>query len=566
MRGLLFIFVFSASFLRLYSDINLYFQKALTGKVAGNPIIDEKRDTITVLTKDRWLTTYTMSLEKKYSYRLNRMPYPFLLKDFDNGYYVITVRNEVQKIKRGKLVWKHKLDFSPLSSPPAIGNVNILIPLVNEKVVSIDLNSGEKMFEVDIGGRPATSPVVFDNGDFCIASENDEIFFFDSLGNKKWFSRLVAFPLLLMINTKKEVVVGHKSGHIVAYERDFGEIVGSIKLDFPINFLFEKFNGEYVAISNVGMFFDLNRNFKLKFKKKMNFEIEKAVLYNNRNLLISTKSNGILSFKEDFDISFSDAKLKGLSGLSSNSGIIVLGGGDWILSTYYYEYDKELDVSVWNHFGGNKYNQGRIDLKEKRFVDYDKNYLILEEILNSNYSDTAYNKFLEILDFLAAEHGNFPTKYLNLYEKAFNEWLLSEKRFDRISSRGKLYRYFVYVDDEASIKSFINLAIRERDINNIITIVQTITKFESYYGQDCIVYNYIQNIVLNYQGNLEIAYSVILNLRNIILNSTDKLLKLCKHKYIKLLMFMRRQNFSENINKYINEIISSIQDISSTQD
>ncbi|MCD2332454.1 PQQ-binding-like beta-propeller repeat protein [Borreliella americana] len=565
MRGLLFIFVFSASYLRLYSGINLYFQKALTGKVAGNPIIDEKRDTITVLTKDRWLTTYTMSLEKKYSYRLNRIPYPFLLKDFDNGYYVITVRNEIQKIKRGKLVWKYKLDFSPLSSP-AMGNVNILIPLVNEKVVSIDLNSGEKMFEVDIGGRPATSPVVFDNGDFCIASENDEIFFFDSLGNRKWFSRLVAFPLLLMINTKKEVVVGHKSGHIVAYERDFGEIVSSIKLDFPVNFLFEKFNGEYVAISNVGMFFDLNRNFKLKFKKKMNFEIEKAVLYNNRNLLISTKSNGILSFKEDFDIFFSDAKLKGLSGLSANSGIIVLGGGDWILSIYYYEYDKELDVSVWNHFGGNKYNQGRIDLKEKRFVDYDKNYLILEEILNSNYSDTAYNKFLEILDFLAAEHGNFPPKYLNLYEKAFNEWLLSEKRFDRISSRGKLYRYFVYVNDEASIKSFINLAIRERDINNIITIVQTITKFESYYGQDCIIYNYIQNIVLNYQGNLEIAYSVILNLRNIILNSTDKPLKLCKHKYIKLLMFMRRQNFSENINKYINEIISSIQDISSTQD
>ncbi|PRQ96727.1 PQQ-binding-like beta-propeller repeat protein [Borreliella burgdorferi] len=565
MRGLLFIFVFSASFLRLYSDINLYFQKALTGKVAGNPIIDEKRDTITVLTKDRWLTTYTMSFEKKYSYRLNRMPYPFLLKDFDNGYYVITVRNEVQKIRRGKLVWKYKLDFSPLSSP-AIGNVNILIPLANEKVVSIDLNSGEKMFEVDIGGRPATSPVVFDNGDFCIASENDEIFFFDSLGNKKWFSRLVAFPFLLMINTKKEVVVGHKSGHIVAYGRDFGEVISSIKLDFPINFLFEKFNGEYVAISNVGMFFDLNRNFKLKFKKKMNFEIEKAVLYNNRNLLISTKSNGILSFEEDFDISFSDAKLKGLSGLSANSGIIVLGGDDWVLSTYYYEYDRELDVSVWNHFGGNKYNQGRIDLKEKRFVDYDKNYLILEEILNSNYSDAAYNKFLEILDFLAAEHGNFPAKYLNLYEKAFNVWLLSEKRFDRIASRGKLYRYFVYVNDKAAIKSFINLAIRERDINNIITIVKTITKFESYYGQDCIIYNYIQNIVLNYQGNLEIAYSVILNLRNIILNSTAELLKLCKHKYIKLLMFMRRQNFSENINKHINEIISSIQDISSPQD
>lgn len=557
--------MFSASFLRLYSDINLYFQKALTGKVAGNPIIDEKRDTITVLTKDRWLTTYTMSFEKKYSYRLNRMPYPFLLTDFDNGYYVITVRNEVQKIRRGKLVWKYKLDFSPLSSP-AIGNVNILIPLVNEKVVSIDLNSGKKMFEVDIGGRPATSPVVFDNGDFCIASENDEIFLFDFLGNKKWFSRLIAFPFLLMINTKKEVVVGHKSGHIVAYGRDFGEVISSIKLDFPINFLFEKFNGEYVAISNVGMFFDLNRNFKLKFKKKMNFEIEKAVLYNNRNLLISTKSNGILSFEEDFDISFSDAKLKGLSGLSANSGIIVLGGDDWVLSTYYYEYDRELDVSVWNHFGGNKYNQGRIDLKEKRFVDYDKNYLLLEEILNSNYSDAAYNKFLEILDFLAAEHGNFPAKYLNLYEKAFNVWLLSEKRFDRITSRGKLYRYFVYVNDKAAIKSFINLAIRERDINNIITIVKTITKFESYYGQDCIIYNYIQNIVLNYQGNLEIAYSVILNLRNIILNSTAELLKLCKHKYIKLLMFMRRQNFSENINKHINEIISSIQDISSPQD
>ncbi|MCD2372887.1 hypothetical protein LRB46_02695, partial [Borreliella burgdorferi] len=61
-------------------------------------------------------------------------------------------------------------------------------------------------------------------------------------------------------------------------------------------------------------------------------------------------------------------------------------------------------------------------------------------------------------------------------------------------------------------------------------------------------------------------YSVILNLRNIILNSTAELLKLCKHKYIKLLMFMRRQNFSENINKHINEIISSIQDISSPQD
>ncbi|WKC73685.1 hypothetical protein QIA34_04300 [Borreliella yangtzensis] len=559
MRGILFIFVFSASFLRLYSSINLYFQKALTGKVAGNPIIDEKRDTITVLTKDRWLITYTMSFEKKYSYRLNRIPYPFLLKDFDNGYYVITVRNEVQKIKRGKLVWKYKLDFSPLSAP-AMGNVSILIPLVNERVVSIDLNSGKKIFEVNIGSRPVTSPVVFDNGDFCIASENDEIFLFDSSGNKKWFSRLVAFPFLLMINTKKEVVVGHKSGHIVSYERDFGEVVGSIKLNFPINFLFEKFNGEYVAISSVGMFFDLNRNFKLKFKKRMNFEVEKAVLYNNRNLLVSTKSDGILSFGENFNVSFVDANLKDLSGLSANSGIIVLGGGDWVLSTYYYEYDKNLDVSVWNHFRGNKYNQGRIDLKEKGFVDYDKNYLLLDEILNSSYSDAAYDKFLGILDFLATKHGNFPKKYLNLYKKAFDVWLLPEKGPNRIVSRGKLYRYFLCVNDEASIKSFINFAIRERDINNIITIVQTITKFESYYGQDCIIYNYIQHIVLNYQGNLEIAYSVILNLRNIILNSTDKLLKLCKNKYINLLMFMRRQNFSENINKHINEIISSIQD------
>ncbi len=42
-----------------------------------------------------------------------------------------------------------------------------------------------------------------------------------------------------MINTRKEVVIGHKSGHIVAYGRDFGEVVNSIKLDFPINFLFE---------------------------------------------------------------------------------------------------------------------------------------------------------------------------------------------------------------------------------------------------------------------------------------------------------------------------------------
>ncbi|WNY68920.1 hypothetical protein [Borreliella lusitaniae] len=559
MRGIIFIFVFSTSFLRLYSSINLYFQKALTGKVVGSPIIDEKRDTVTVLTKDRWLTTYTLSFEKKYSYRLNRIPYPFLLKDFDNGYYVVTVRNEVQKIKRGKLVWKYKLDFSPLGVP-AIGNFSILIPLVNERVVSIDLNNGEKMFEVNIGGRPATSPVVFDNGDFCIATENDEIFLFDSLGNRKWFSRLVAFPVLLMINTKKEVLVGHKSGHIVAYERDFGEVVDSVKLNFPINFLFEKFNGEYVAISSVGMFFNLNRNLKLKFEKKMNFEIEKAVLYNNRNLLISTKSNGILSFEEDFDISFVDAKLNNLSGLSANSGIIALGGSDWVLSTYYYEYDKELDVSVWNHFGGNKYNQGRIDLKEKGFVDYDKNYLLLEEILNSSYSDAAYDKFLGILDFLAAEHGNFPKKYLNLYKKAFNVWLLPEKGFNRIVSRGKLYRYFAYINDEFSIKSLIDLAIQERDINNIITIVQTITKFESYYGQDCIIYNYIQHIVLNYQGNLEIAYSVILNLRNIILNSTDELLELCKNKYINLLMFMRRQNFSENINKHINEIISIIKD------
>ncbi|WKC85632.1 hypothetical protein [Borreliella lusitaniae] len=559
MRGIIFIFVFATSFLRLYSSINLYFQKALTGKVVGSPIIDEKRDTVTVLTKDRWLTTYTLSFEKKYSYRLNRIPYPFLLKDFDNGYYVVTVRNEVQKIKRGKLVWKYKLDFSPLGVP-AIGNFSILIPLVNERVVSIDLNNGEKMFEVNIGGRPATSPVVFDNGDFCIATENDEIFLFDSLGNRKWFSRLVAFPVLLMINTKKEVLVGHKSGHIVAYERDFGEVVDSVKLNFPINFLFEKFNGEYVAISSVGMFFNLNRNLKLKFEKKMNFEIEKAVLYNNRNLLISTKSNGILSFEEDFDISFVDAKLNNLSGLSANSGIIALGGSDWVLSTYYYEYDKELDVSVWNHFGGNKYNQGRIDLKEKGFVDYDKNYLLLEEILNSSYSDAAYDKFLGILDFLAAEHGNFPKKYLNLYKKAFNVWLLPEKGFNRIVSRGKLYRYFAYINDEFSIKSLIDLAIQERDINNIITIVQTITKFESYYGQDCIIYNYIQHIVLNYQGNLEIAYSVILNLRNIILNSTDELLELCKNKYINLLMFMRRQNFSENINKHINEIISIIKD------
>lgn len=559
MRGLLFIFLFSASFLRLYSSINLYFQKALTGKVVGNPIIDEKRDTITVLTQDRWLTTYTMSFEKKYSYRLNRIPYPFLLKDFDNGYYVITARNEVQKIERGKLVWKHKLDLSPLGDP-AIGNVSILIPLVNERVVSIDLKSGKKMFEVNIGGKPATSPVVFDNGDFCIASENDEILLFDFLGNKKWSSRLVAFPFLLMINTRKEVVIGHKSGHIVAYGRDFGEVVNSIKLDFPINFLFEKFNGEYVAISSVGMFFNLSRNLKLKFKKKMNFKIEKALLYNNRNLLISTKSHGLLSFEEDFDISFTDSKLKDLLGLSANSGIIVLGGGDWVLSTYYYEYDKELDVSVWNHFRGNKYNQGRIDLKEKDSVDYDENYLLLDEILNYSYSDSAYDKFLGILDFLATKDGNFPKKYLNLYKKAFNVWLLPEKGLDRIIARGKLYRYFIYVNDESAIKSFIDLAIRERDINNIIAIVKTITKFESYYGQDCIIYNYIQHIVLNYQGNLEIAYSVILNLRNIILNSTDKLLTLCKHKYLNLLMFMRRQNFSENINKHINEIISIIQD------
>ncbi|AJA90523.1 membrane protein [Borreliella chilensis] len=559
MRDIFFTFIFFSSFLSLYSSINLYFQKALTGKVAGNPIIDEKRDTITVLTKDRWLTTYTMSLEKKYSYRLNRIPYPFLLKDFDNGYYVITVRNEVQKIKRGKLVWKYKLDFSPLGIP-AIGNDSILIPLVNESVVSVDLKSGEKIFEVNIGGRPATSPVVFDNGDFCIASENDAIFLFDSLGNKKWFSRLTSFPFLLMINTKKEVVVGHKSGHIVVYGRDFGEVITSIKLDFPINFLFEKFNGEYIAISSIGILFDLSRSYKLKFKKKMNFEIEKAVLYNNKNLLLSTKSNGILSLEEDFNVAFSDAKFKRLSGLSANSGIIVLGGDDWVLSTYYYEYDKELDVSVWNHYRGNKYNQGRIDLKERNFVNYDKNYLFLDEILNSGYSDAAYDKFLEILDFLATKHGNFPKKYLNLYEKAFNLWLLPEKGFDRIVSRGRLYKYFVYVNDEAAIKSFINLAIKERDINNIITIVQAITKFESYHGQDCSIYNYIQHIVLNYQGNLEIAYAVILNLRNVILNSTDRLLKLCKHKYINLLMFMKRQNFSENINKYINEIISSIQD------
>ncbi len=115
-----------------------------------------------------------------------------------------------------------------------------------------------------------------------------------------------------------------------------------------------------------------------------------------------------MSFEEDFDISFSDAKLKGLSGLSANSGIIALGGGDWVLSTYYYEYDRELDVSVWNHFRGNKYNQGRIDLKEKDFVDYDKNYLLLDEILNSSYSDAAYDKFLGILDSLAIKNGNFP--------------------------------------------------------------------------------------------------------------------------------------------------------------
>ncbi len=59
----------------------------------------------------------------------------------------------------------------------------------------------------------------------------------------------------------------------------------------------------------------------------MNFKIENAVLYNNRNLLISTKSHGLLSFEEDFDISFTDSKLKDLLGLSANSGIIVLGGG-----------------------------------------------------------------------------------------------------------------------------------------------------------------------------------------------------------------------------------------------
>ncbi|UPA16586.1 PQQ-binding-like beta-propeller repeat protein [Borrelia coriaceae] len=557
MKFNIFIFVFLGSYVYLSADVNLYFQKALTGQVLGSPILDERRDTITVLTKDRWLITYTMSLDKKYSYRLDRIPYPFLLKDFGSGYYVITGRNEVQKIRRGKLIWRYRLDVAPIKAP-SIGNGYILIPQVDGRVVALRLGDGQKVFEVNIEGQAVTSSVVLENGNFYIANDNCKMFAFNSQGEQIWITSLMSLPNVLMLSTNHEIIVGYQSGDVVVYDSDFGDILSSISLNYPINFLFEKFNGEYIAVSNDGIFFNLSRNLELMFSKDLPLKLKEAMLYNNKSLFVVVKSNGVLAIDEYFQPVDMYDDMKEISGLVANVGIIITGGLNWILTAYYYEYKDELDVIVWNHTLGNRYHQNRIDFRERSLVDHEDVYLALDEMLDSTYSMKTYNNFLSTLDSLVMKYGSFPKKYLNLYEKVINNWLAPKNGVDRIVQRGQLYKYFMYVDDSASVKSFINMAIEEKDISNVIQLVKGIAKFDYYYEQDELVYNYIQYIILNYQGNLDIAYAVVLSLRKIILNSTEDNLKRYKSKYLTLLKFIKRQNFSDRINQCVNEIIMSL--------
>ncbi|ANF34334.1 hypothetical protein A7978_03750 [Borrelia turicatae] len=551
------IFIFLGACFSLAANVNLYFQKALTGQILGSPILDELRNTITVLTKDRWLITYTMSLDKKYSYRLDRVPYPFLLKDFGSGYYVITGRNEVQKIRRGKLIWRYSLDASPIKAP-SMGNGYILIPQADERVIALRLGDGQKIFEVNIEGKAVTSSVVLENGNFYIANENYRMFAFNPEGEKIWSASLMSFPNVLMISTNNEIIIGYQSGDVVVYDSDFGDMLNSISLNYPINFLFEKFNGEYVAVSDNGFFFNLSKNFELMFSKNLSLKLKEAVLYDNKNLFIVMKSNGVLALDEYFNPVDRYDGMKEISGLVSNVGIIATGGLNWILTAYYYEYKDELDVIVWNHTLGNRYHQNRIDFIEKYLIDHEDIYLALDEMLNSPYNRRVYDTFLGTLDSLVIKYGSFPKKYLNLYKKAINNWLAPKNGIDRIAQRGRLYRYFIYVDDAASVKNFINMAIEEKDISNVIQLVKSIAKFEYYYGQDELVYNYIQYVILNYQGSLEIAYAVLLSLRKIILNSTEDNLKKYRNKYLTLLKFIKRQNFSDKINQCVNEIIVAL--------
>ncbi|UPA12384.1 PQQ-binding-like beta-propeller repeat protein [Borrelia venezuelensis] len=551
------IFIFLGACFSLAANVNLYFQKALTGQILGSPILDELRNTITVLTKDRWLITYTMSLDKKYSYRLDRVPYPFLLKDFGSGYYVITGRNEVQKIRRGKLIWRYSLDASPIKAP-SMGNGYILIPQADERVIALRLGDGQKIFEVNIEGKAVTSSVVLENGNFYIANENYRMFAFNPEGEKIWSASLMSFPNVLMISTNNEIIIGYQSGDVVVYDSDFGDMLNSISLNYPINFLFEKFNGEYVAVSDNGFFFNLSKNFELMFSKNLSLKLKEAVLYDNKNLFIVMKSNGVLALDEYFNPVDRYDGMKEISGLVANVGIIATGGLNWILTAYYYEYKDELDVIVWNHTLGNRYHQNRIDFIEKYLIDHEDIYLALDEMLNSPYNGRVYDTFLGTLDSLVIKYGSFPKKYLNLYKKAINNWLAPKNGIDRIAQRGRLYRYFIYVDDAASVKNFINMAIEEKDISNVIQLVKSIAKFEYYYGQDELVYNYIQYVILNYQGSLEIAYAVLLSLRKIILNSTEDNLKKYRNKYLTLLKFIKRQNFSDKINQCVNEIIVAL--------
>ncbi|BDU62591.1 membrane protein [Candidatus Borrelia fainii] len=551
------IFIFLGACFFLSANVNLYFQKALTGQVLGSPILDERRNTITVLTKDRWLITYTMSLDKKYSYRLDRVPYPFLLKDFGSGYYVITGRNEVQKIRRGKLIWRYSLNASPIKAP-SMGNGYILIPQADKRVIALRLGDGQKIFEVNIEGKAVTSSVVLENGNFYIANEHYRMFAFNPEGEKIWSASLMSFPNVLMISTNNEIIVGYQSGDVVVYDSDFGDMLNSINLNYPINFLFEKFNGEYVAVSDNGFFFNLSKNLELMFSKNLSLKLKEAVLYDNKNLFIVKKSNGVLALDEYFNPVDRYDAMKEISGLVANIGIIVTGGLNWILTTYYYEYKDELDVIVWNHTLGNRYHQNRIDFIEKYLIDYEDIYLVLDEMLNSSYNRRVYDTFLSTLDSLVIKYGSFPKKYLDLYKKAINNWLAPKNGIDRIAQRGQLYKYFIYVDDAASVKSFINMAIEEKDISNVIQLVKSIAKFEYYYGQDELVYNYIQYVILNYQGSLEIAYAVLLSLRKIILNSTEDNLEKYRNKYLTLLKFIKRQNFSDKINQCVNEIIVAL--------
>ena len=139
---------------------------------------------------------------------------------------------------------------------------------------------------MNIEGKAATSAVVLENGNFYIANENCTMFSFSSLGKSLWSVPLISYPNAFMINTNNEIIVGHKSGEIVIYDSDVGEVLGSCNIDYPINFLFEKFNGEYVAVSNVGVLFNLSRNLELRFTKDLGFDVKDAVLYNNQNLLL----------------------------------------------------------------------------------------------------------------------------------------------------------------------------------------------------------------------------------------------------------------------------------------